>query len=98
LQINGKLTKTNGYNVVAQKPVVHKAIVISTPLNGWFHCGAERGPRIALWLRIAARLEQSERPVLLLGTGRHEAGHFGMEFALTRNIVAQPLHGQRFFG
>jgi hypothetical protein len=97
LQINGKLTKANGCNVVAQKSGVGKTIVISTPLTGWFHCGAERGPGIALWLRVAAMLSTSQRPILLLGTGSHEVGHFGMEHALAQaipkpNEVALWLH------
>jgi hypothetical protein len=86
LQLLGKLTKASAYNVVGQKAGIGKAIVISTPLTGWFHCGAERGPGIALWLRIAAVLSKSQRPVVLLGTGCHEVGHFGMDYALTSEI------------
>jgi hypothetical protein len=51
-------------------------------LRGGFHCGGERGPGIALWLRMAAHLSKQERPVLMLGTGSHEVGHLGMEYAL----------------
>jgi hypothetical protein len=88
LQLNGQPTKASACNVVAHRPGIGKTIVISTPLTGWFHCGAERGPGIALWLRIADMLSKSQRPVLLLGTGSHEVGHFGMEHALavTREI------------
>jgi hypothetical protein len=86
LQLNGQPTKASAYNVVAQKSGVGKTIVISTPLTGWFRCGAERGPGIALWLRAAAMLATSQRPILLLGTGSHEFGHFGMEHALAQTI------------
>jgi hypothetical protein len=82
LRINGKLTDAQSFNVVAKKPGIGKAIVISTPLTGWFQCGGERGPGIALWLHVASVLAKSDRPVILLGTGSHEVGHFGMEHAL----------------
>ena len=65
-----------------RKAGVGPMIVISTPLTGWFHCGGERGPGIALWLRMAALLARQSRPVLMLGTGSHEIGHLGMEHAL----------------
>jgi hypothetical protein len=61
---------------------VGKMLVVSTPLTGWFTCGGERGPGIALWLRMARMLARSTRPVLLLGTAAHEIAHRGMEQAL----------------
>jgi hypothetical protein len=56
--------------------------VISTPLTGWFTCGAERGPGIAVLLRLAEVLATSPRPVLVIGTGSHEIGHLGMAHML----------------
>jgi hypothetical protein len=82
LQIGGREVQAQSINVVAKKPGVGKTIVLSTPLTGWFQCGGERGPGIALWLHIAALHAKSERPVVLLGTGSHEVGHFGMDHAL----------------
>jgi hypothetical protein len=90
LTIRGELADVQSINVVGYKPGVGKHIVISTPLTGWFRCGAERGPGIALWLRIAAQLSTSKRPVLLLGTGSHEVGHFGMEHVFTHAKQAPP--------
>lgn len=26
--------------------------VVSTPISGWFHCAAERGPGIAIWISL----------------------------------------------
>lgn len=69
-------------NVIASKPGTGKAIVLSTPLTGWFRCGAERGPGIALLLALAGNLQHSGRPVFLFGTGAHEIGHLGMHRAL----------------
>jgi hypothetical protein len=82
LQIGGRLVDAQSINVVAKKQGAGKAIVVSTPLTGWFQCGGERGPGIALWLHVASVLAKSDRPVILLGTGSHEVGHFGMEHAL----------------
>jgi hypothetical protein len=82
MTLNGDLVDTQSINVVARKAGRGRTLVISTPLTGWFHCGAERGPGIAVTLRMAAMLAKSQRPVLVLGTGSHEIGHFGMAHAL----------------
>jgi hypothetical protein len=82
LKLTGRAVNTTALNLFGRKPGTGKAIVISTPLTGWFHCGGERGPGIALWLRAAALLALSPRPVVMLGTGSHEIGHHGMEHAL----------------
>jgi hypothetical protein len=82
LRASGKLTNMHALNILGRKPGTGPMIVISTPLTGWFHCGGERGPGIALWLKMAARLAKQDRPVLMLGTGSHEIGHLGMEHAL----------------
>ena len=82
MRVAGTLTNTHARNIFGRKAGVGPMIVISTPLTGWFHCGGERGPGIALWLRMAALLARQSRPVLMLGTGSHEIGHLGMEHAL----------------
>lgn len=65
-----------------------RPVVVSTPLTGWFTCGAERGPGIALWLRLAATQARAGRPAILLGTGGHELGHRGMRAALKAGLPA----------
>jgi hypothetical protein len=80
--LQGDLVDTNSINVVGRKPGRGPTMVISTPLTGWFHCGGERGPGVAVLLRMAAMLAQTERPVLVLATGSHEIGHLGMAHAL----------------
>jgi hypothetical protein len=82
LTIKGHSTTVEGINVIGEKPGVGQKLVLSTPLTGWFGCGAERGPGIALWLRMAASIRHIRNPVLMLGTGSHEIGHLGMEHAL----------------
>ena len=87
LLLKGTLTDTHGLYIAAHKPGEGEAIVLSTPLTGWFTCGAERGPGIALMLKLARDLATTKRPVWLLATGAHELGHRGMRLALK----AQPL-------
>jgi hypothetical protein len=82
MTLMGDLTDTQSINVVARKAGRGRMLVISTPMTGWFHCGAERGPGVAMALRIASMLAQSKRPVLVLCTGSHEIGHAGMAHAL----------------
>ncbi len=93
LRLKGKPAKTHSLNVIGEKQVQSqgqsqggsqgKRIVISTPLTGWFACGAERGPGIALWLRLARYLATQNVPVTMLGTGSHEIGYLGIDHALT---------------
>jgi hypothetical protein len=90
LSIKGRLIDTEALNVIGFKPGQGKTIVISTPLTGWFQCGGERGPGIALWLHTASLLARQPRPVLMLGTGSHEIGHKGMEHALAHGVAPRP--------
>lgn len=88
--VRGRAVATHALNVVGRKPGRGKTLVVSTPLTGWFQCGGERGPGIALWLRMAERLSRQSRPVLMLGTGSHEIGHLGMEHALAQDSIPGP--------
>jgi hypothetical protein len=54
-------------------------LIISTPLSGWFTCGAERGPGVALMLALARELVHSQEQIVLLGSTSHELDHIGME-------------------
>ncbi len=83
LMLTGTLTDTHAVNVVAHKPGCGRMLVISTPLTGWFTCGAERGPGIAILMRLAEALCKSKRHVLAIGTGSHEIGHLGMAHLLS---------------
>lgn len=84
--VKGRFKQTSAFNILGRKRGVGSTLVISTPLTGWFQCGGERGPGIALWLRMADRLAKQSRPVLMLGTGSHEIGHLGMEHALRYGV------------
>ncbi len=83
MTLTGTMTDTRAVNVRAYKPGRGRTLVISTPLTGWFGCGAERGPGVAVLLRTAAALMSVDRPALVIGTGSHEIGHLGMTHLLS---------------
>jgi hypothetical protein len=48
-------------------------VVISTPISGWFRCGGERGPGIAVWLALAKWIATQNLPYTFVFTGN--SGH-----------------------
>jgi len=90
LELRGVPIDTQGLYVTAHRPGQGEAIIVSTPLTGWFRCGAERGPGVALLLRLAGDLAASRRPVWLVATGAHELGHMGMKRALASGRLPRP--------
>jgi hypothetical protein len=66
-------------NIMARSRGGAGKIVVSTPLTGWFGCGAERGPGVALLLALARALVGSNEQIVLLGSTSHELDHIGME-------------------
>lgn len=55
-------------------------MIVSTPISGWFRCGGERGPGIAMLLGLARSIAARERKCdwLFLGRSGHELGFAGM--------------------
>ena len=84
LTISGRVVASETGLILGRKPGKGRAIVISTPLTGWFTCGSERGSGIALFLDLARKLARQMRPVVLMATGAHEIGHTGMKLALDK--------------
>jgi len=73
-----------------------KQLVVSTPMSGWFRCGAERGPGVALWLGLAAwAAAQEGLSVTFAATSGHELGNAGMKEFLTAGAPA-PEHTKLF--
>ncbi len=73
-------------NVIAMLPATdpapgeRKLMIVSTPISGWFRCGGERGPGVAMLLGlgrfVAARTRKCDW--LFLGHSGHELGFAGM--------------------
>ena len=74
-----------GRNVVARLGAGKgPAIVVSTPMTGWYACVCERGPGIANFLALARTVAAEKLPgdFVFIATAGHEIGHGGMELFL----------------
>ena len=74
-----------GRNVVARfGAVTGPAVVVSTPMTGWYDCVCERGPGIASFLALARIVAAEKLPgnFVFVATAGHEIGHGGMELFL----------------
>jgi hypothetical protein len=74
-----------GRNVVARLGAGKgPAIVVSTPMTGWYSCVCERGPGIANFLALARMVAAEKLPgnFVFVATAGHEIGHGGMELFL----------------
>jgi hypothetical protein len=74
-----------GRNVVARLGAGKgPAIVVSTPMTGWYACVCERGPGIANFLALARTVAAEKLPgdFVFVATAGHEIGHGGMELFL----------------
>ena len=69
----------NAKNTIARRGTAGPWIIISTPQSGWFTCGGERGPGIAMSLALSAWAAQKNFPVrfLFIATSGHEWTDFG---------------------
>ena len=74
LTITGPGGTRVGKNTVARYGAEGPWIIVSTPQSGWFTCGGERGPGIAMSRALAAWAIKSELPVrwLFVATSGHE--------------------------
>jgi len=80
------------YNVVARIRRGPRWIVVTTPLSGWFGCGGERGPGVALFLGLArwAGRQGSDLSLLFLANSGHELGYLGAEVSLAQVEPPEP--------
>lgn len=86
LVIDGTRQPGVATNVVAHIPADQPVsgqphLLLLTPKSGWFHCAAERGGGLAVWLAAAgaiAATRRRRRDVVLLATSGHELGYFGL--------------------
>ncbi|WP_245312500.1 hypothetical protein [Bradyrhizobium macuxiense] len=86
LDVGGRYeTNVAGRNVIARLGEASgPAIVVSTPLTGWYGCVCERGPGIANFLALARTIaaEKWRGNFIFVATVGHEIGHGGMELFL----------------
>ena len=80
----GETRQGADFNLVGEAGPAGPALVITTPLNGWFASGGERGPGIAIALALAewTRRAHPGWPVRIAFTTGHEQGGAGMRALL----------------
>jgi len=92
LRIDGWLVEdAEAFNVVGRLERGPWWIVVSTPTSGWFECGGERGPGVAMWLALArwASRHHSDTSFLFVATSGHELEYMGAH-AFADSRVAPP--------
>jgi len=74
LTLQGPGGYRNAKNTVARRGRIGPWVIISTPQSGWFTCGGERGPGIAMSLALSEWAAAKEFPVrfLFIATSGHE--------------------------
>jgi hypothetical protein len=74
LTITGPGGTRKGKNTVARYGAEGPWVIISTPQSGWFTCGGERGPGIAMSRALSAWAMEQKLPVrwLFIATSGHE--------------------------
>lgn len=74
LIIEGPGGERMGKNTIARSGASGPWIIVSTPQSGWFTCGGERGPGIAISRALAAWAKTARHPVrwLFIATSGHE--------------------------
>ena len=79
LAIEGPGGFRNAKNTIARRGNTGPWIIISTPQSGWFTCGGERGPGVAMSLALSEWAAQRNFPVrfLFIATSGHEWTDFG---------------------
>ena len=83
LELSARIEPARSANVVASfgDGDDRGAVLLTTPLSGWFRCAGERGTGIAVCLEVARQLSASG-PVRVLGTSGHELSGLGVRHHL----------------
>jgi len=81
LVIEGPGGFRNGKNTIARRGTAGPWVIISTPQSGWFTCGGERGPGIAMSRALSEWAATKNFPVrwLFIATSGHEWTDFGAD-------------------
>lgn len=79
--LHGSAGRRPAFNLLARKKGTNgRHLIVSTPRSGWFACGAERGPGIAIWLELARQIAKDVGvDATFLCTSGHEYENLGAE-------------------
>ncbi|MGH7752801.1 MAG: hypothetical protein ACREN5_08290 [Gemmatimonadales bacterium] len=89
LSLAGEWRPAAAKNIIGRREGRGPLLVVSTPISGWFRCGGERGPGVALWLALADWAADEGLPCMVVGTSGHELGGRGMH-AVMREQAPHP--------
>ena len=93
IRIDGEVVEgAEAFNVVGTLERGPRWVVVSTPVSGWFGCGGERGPGVALWLALArwAAVHDSNLSFLFVGTSGHELDNMGAHQFTASGLAPPP--------
>ena len=78
IDYSASVCEQTGQNIIARfgHHFPESAVIVTTPMTGWFSCAAERGTGLALAIELANFLGDS-MPVELVLTSAHELGYLG---------------------
>lgn len=81
LRIEGEAVSVQSANLIARRAGRDRAIVVTTPLSGWFACAGERGSGVAAFLRLAHLLasRMPDANLIFAGLVGHERENVGGE-------------------
>ena len=81
LRLHGDYQTSATWNVIGRlNRAGSETVVVSTPRTGWFNCGAERGPGVALFVELARwAASEGDADLVFVATGGHEIAHIGMD-------------------
>jgi hypothetical protein len=94
LVITGAARPASDANLIAEAgPANGPLLVISTPRNGWFAAGGERGPGVAMTLGLARwlRAAHPDMRVRIVISSHHELGGLGMKAILDGLNPSEPI-------
>lgn len=88
MTLHGPAGRRPTYNLLARRGRPNaRQLIVSTPRSGWFACGAERGPGIAIWLDLARQIARDDSiDATFLCTSGHEYENMGAEHVIDRAL------------
>jgi len=84
INVKGVIKSIQARNVLGRIGTGSNYVVISTPISGWFTCGGERGPGVAVFLALAKWVSDKKLPYTFLFTANtgHELDNHGAHIFL----------------
>ncbi|WP_314510835.1 hypothetical protein [Xanthocytophaga agilis] len=79
LSIKGTIKAVQARSIIGKIGSGKKYVIISTPISGWFTCGGERGPGVAIFNALAEWISKQNLPYTFLFTANsgHELDNTG---------------------